>query len=101
MLSADLLLYFQDDLKVEGQWWVSGRHYARTCEDWLARMNSNWEVLKPHLEETYGEGYEATKWFYRWQVFYLACAELFAFEGGDTWGVAHYLFGKPGPATTE
>lgn len=32
MPSADLLHYFQKDLKLEGQWWVSGTHYAKTCE---------------------------------------------------------------------
>ena len=32
MLSANLLLYFQDDLKLEEQWWVNGKHYAKTSE---------------------------------------------------------------------
>ena len=32
MPSADLLLYFQGSLKVEEQWWISGKHYSRTCE---------------------------------------------------------------------
>jgi len=32
MPSADLLHYFQKDLKLEMQWWVSGKHYAKTCE---------------------------------------------------------------------
>ncbi len=32
MASADLLLFFQRDLKLETQWWVSGKHYAKTCE---------------------------------------------------------------------
>lgn len=94
MPSADLLLYFQKDLKVKKQWWVNGKHYARTCEDWLSKMVASKENIWPHLEETYGEGSVVT-WWNRWQVFYMACAELFAYEGGDTWGVAHYLFEKP------
>ena len=32
MPSADLLLYFQEDLKLKTQWWVSGKNYAKTCE---------------------------------------------------------------------
>lgn len=36
----------------------------------------------------------ALKWFVYWRLFYLACAELFAFNGGEEWGVGHYLFVK-------
>jgi len=93
MPSADLLLYFQKDLKVNRQWWVSGKHYAKTCEDWLSKMAENKAEIWPHLTITYGEK-DTAMWFYRWQIFYMACAELFAYEGGDTWGVSHYLFVK-------
>ncbi|RKF63312.1 coclaurine N-methyltransferase [Erysiphe neolycopersici] len=94
MPSADLLLFFQRDLKLERQWWVSGTHYAKTCEDWLSKMTINKKNIWPHLSETYGEK-DVAKWYNRWQIFYMACAELFAYEGGDTWGVSHYLFEKP------
>lgn len=93
MPSADLLLYFQRDLKLERQWWISGTHYAKTCEDWLSKMTINKKTIWPHLSETYGEK-DTAKWYNRWQIFYMACAELFAYEGGDTWGVCHYLFEK-------
>lgn len=93
MPSADLLHFFQDDLVLRKQWWVNGKHYAKTCEDWLAKMNRSQKEIWPGLEETYGKE-KAQMWFYRWQIFYMACAELFAWEGGDTWGVCHYLFEK-------
>lgn len=93
MPSADLLHFFQEDLTLQKQWWVSGKHYAKTCEDWLAKMNAGKKEIWPFLEETYGNK-DTAMWFYRWQIFYMACAELFAYEGGDTWGVCHYLFTK-------
>ena len=95
MPSADLLLYFQKDLALEKQWWVNGNHYAKSLEAWLERMSERRqrEAMWPHLEATYGKD-EALRWFYRWQVFYMACAELFAFNGGEEWGVCHYLFEK-------
>jgi hypothetical protein len=37
MPSADLLLFFQEDVQVQSQWWISGKHYAKTCE---VRANS-------------------------------------------------------------
>lgn len=56
-------------------------------------MFENKSEIWPHLEETYGKD-KVAMWFNRWHIFYLACAELFAYEGGDTWGVSHYLFQK-------
>ncbi|CAO1604035.1 hypothetical protein XANCAGTX0491_007604 [Xanthoria calcicola] len=93
MPSADLLHYFQKDLTLSKQWWISGKHYAKTCEDWLWKLSNSKTSIWPHLEATYGKE-QASKWFQRWKIFYMACAELFAFNGGDTWGVSHYLFVK-------
>ncbi|KAJ0308190.1 hypothetical protein COL516b_003459 [Colletotrichum fioriniae] len=94
MPSTDLLLFFQRDLQVQKQWWVNGQHYSKTCEHWLSKMLAHKKEIWPHLVETYGEQ-NASVWFNRWQIFYLACSELFAYQGGDTWGVSHYLFEKP------
>lgn len=32
MMSFDLLLYHQKELKIQKQWWVNGNHYSKTCE---------------------------------------------------------------------
>ncbi|TLD24976.1 hypothetical protein PspLS_05777 [Pyricularia sp. CBS 133598] len=100
MPSTDLLLYFQREMKIEKQWWVNGKHYSKTCEDWLAKMTKNKKEIWPHLVETYGEA-DAATWYNRWQIFYMACSELFNYENGDTWGVAHYLFENVKPTEAK
>lgn len=93
MPSESLLLHFQDDLVVKRHWWLNGTHYERTANDWLARLDAAKSSVMPVLRETYGDA-EASRWFQRWRMFYMAVAELFGFAQGNEWGVAHYLFEK-------
>ena len=91
MPSESLFSYFQDDLKLARNWWVSGRHYQRTANHWLTGMDRAKAQILPWLEVTYGPR-DALLWFRRWRMFYMAVAELFGYAGGNEWGVAHYLF---------
>jgi cyclopropane-fatty-acyl-phospholipid synthase len=91
MPSDDLLLQTCGELRLERRWAVDGRHYARTLLAWLRNHNVARDRILPILARTYGEG-EAHRWFGRWRLFYLACAELFAWAGGTEWYVAHYRF---------
>jgi cyclopropane-fatty-acyl-phospholipid synthase len=93
MPSENLLLHFQDDLQIARQWWVSGTHYARTADHWLANLDAARSRLMPVFEQTYGKR-DAAVWFQRWRMFYLAVSELFGYAGGNEWGVAHYRFDK-------
>ncbi len=93
MPSDDLLLYFQDHLKIEDHWCVSGRHYSRTSEAWLANMDAHKAEILPLFAETYGED-QAGKWWVWWRLFFLACAELWGYRGGGEWIVSHYRFIK-------
>jgi cyclopropane-fatty-acyl-phospholipid synthase len=93
MPSADLALRLESPLQLEQRWFWSGRHYARTCNAWLERMDGQKEALRPLFEETYGRDF-ASLWWQRWRMFFMACAELFAYRGGQEWFVGHYLFRK-------
>lgn len=93
MPSADLLLHFQDDLRVTRQWWVDGKHYERTANQWLEALDAARDTVMPLLVATYGAG-QAGIWLQRWRMFYMAVAELFGYDDGREWGVAHYLFEK-------
>lgn len=93
MPSANLLLYFQDDVSVVNHWLVNGMHYSRTSEEWLLRMDKNWNAVRSIMESTYGKD-SATKWTAYWRTFFISVAELFAYNNGEEWMVAHFLFKK-------
>lgn len=92
MPSDHLLLYFADDFKIEKHWRVSGEHYSKTSEAWLENMDAARSELMPVFEEVYGN--EASLWWARWRIFYMACAELWGYENGNEWFVSHYRFEK-------
>ena len=89
----DLLGHFQDDLKLESDWKVSGTHYQRTAEHWLQNMDRHRAEILPLFAQTYGAD-QARKWWVYWRVFFMACAELFGYAGGNEWHVSHYRFAR-------
>lgn len=94
MPSDHMLLYFQDDLKIEGHWRVNGEHYSRTLEAWLNRQDQAREAVMEVFRKTYPSEDAAKRWFQRWRIFYLACSELFRYRNGNEWFVSHYRFRK-------
>lgn len=93
MPSDDLPLYFQDDLKLVDKWRWDGTHYEKTANAWLQLMDQNHQALTPVLASIYGQA-DAEMWRQRWRIFFMACAELFGYNHGQTWWVSHYLFAK-------
>lgn len=90
MPSTELLHHFQDDLLLEDEWHVGGHHYAKTAEAWHANLVTRRLQVLEVLRSRYGV--DAARLFQRWRVFFLACAEMFAYDGGRQWLVAHYRF---------
>jgi cyclopropane-fatty-acyl-phospholipid synthase len=89
MPSEELLAHFDRNLKVAETWRVNGTHYQKTAEAWLANMDANEAHLLPLFAATYGTA-SAKKWWVRWRIFFMACAELWGYRNGEEWLVSHY-----------
>ena len=96
MPSATLLRDFQQHVHVTDEWHWDGTHYERTANAWLANLDAARDVLGPVFERHYGTR-DAARWFQRWRIFFMACAELWGYDAGREWHVMHYRL-APGPA---
>ena len=92
MPSSTTLLVAQDALACERRWLLAGSHYERTANAWLSNQDRNAAEIRTILDSVYGV--DGAIWFQRWRVFWMACAELFGYRGGEEWLVAHYRFAK-------
>ena len=97
MPSYDLFDQFNADMEVVDRWWTDGMHYARTCDAWLDKLDHNRLRATSALA---GDDNPAPVdlQLQRWRMFFMTCAELFAYDTGRQWGVGHYLMAPRGAA---
>lgn len=91
MPSDDWLVRFQHELVLERQWRTAGTHYARTLEAWLRNCDAHRDQIVNLFAASLGSK-AGRRQFQRWRMFFMACAELFAFQKGREWYISHYLF---------
>ncbi len=91
MPSDDLPLYFQDHLRIDRHWRWGGTHYQKTANAWLENMDRNQDAILAEFRKIYGDD-DSGKWWMRWKIFFMACAELFGHNNGQDWWVSHYRF---------
>ena len=84
---------FDEHLTCEADWLQDGTHYQKTAEAWLKRTDASKPEILKLFTQTYGPE-SAGVWLERWRIFFMACAELWGYDGGKEWGVSHYRFIK-------
>ncbi|MFN7988134.1 MAG: class I SAM-dependent methyltransferase [Thermoanaerobaculia bacterium] len=87
--SDHLVLRFPEHLWVEERWRVSGTHYARTAEAWLANLDRNRRAARALLAKAGGPA-AARRGLLERRLSLLSRAELFGARGGSEWMVSQY-----------
>jgi cyclopropane-fatty-acyl-phospholipid synthase len=86
MPSHDLFDRISSPFEVRSSRWYTGDHYQRTLDAWLARLDAHPESAAAALQRP-----DEQRWLQRWRMFFMACSELFGYDGGRQWGVSHHL----------
>jgi cyclopropane-fatty-acyl-phospholipid synthase len=89
----DLPKLFEGALQQRKVWVVNGQHYAKTCAAWLHNLDQYKAAILKTLTASDNPDPALILW-QRWRMFVMACQEMFAFQGGETWMVGHFLFEK-------
>ena len=67
---------------------------ARIVHRVLSQRAVQHDAVMATLQPAYGDA--APLWFQRWRMFWMSCAELFGYDQGREWMVAHYRFNREG-----
>ena len=89
MPAESLLPLCNQHLITEQIWRVNGTHYAKTLRAWLQKIDKNRRAALAVLTRDLDIKEAHIQWR-RWRIFFMACEELFGFNGGNEWYVAHY-----------
>eukprot|EP00058_Branchiostoma_floridae_P026249 XP_002611739.1 hypothetical protein BRAFLDRAFT_128727 [Branchiostoma floridae] len=92
MPSADLFLYFQNEVCLVDHWRLNGTHYTKTLDTWLERLDANIDQVREIMTKTYKE--DAGKQIFNWRMFFMFCSEVFQYKEGNEWMVSFHLFRK-------
>ena len=104
MPASDTLSEFQQDLRLERQWNVNGRHYEKTARAWLRNLDANRLAATAALsngDRATIDDAKIARAIERWRIFFMACEELFSFDDYSQWQVSHYLFAPRLPLASD
>ena len=74
-------------------WFESGKHYHKTLESWLKRLDSNLDDINLYLE-TQSLNEPGIVLINRFRFFLIICSELFKYNQGKDWIVVNHLLNK-------
>lgn len=86
MPAHGLLEELPSPFESEQDWWIDGRHYARSARAWLANLDANRAAAAQVLNGV--DHADSAILLQRWRMFFMSCEEMFAARGGREWGVS-------------